>query len=107
MGCRHPEDGAGGMISGHPDQREMSDNGQTTSVSWWRTPLIHLATRLHEREDQVFLVLALVTGALTGLVVVAFILLTERAGMRLDPMGPGGGANTPVVSLRRIESWYG
>ena len=66
---------------------EMSESGQTTSGSWWRTPLSHLAARLHDREDQVFLVLALVIGALTGLAVVAFILLTERAGMRLYPVG--------------------
>ena len=46
-----------------------------------------LEPRLQEREDQVFLVLALVIGALTGLTVVAFILLTERAGMRLYPAG--------------------
>jgi CIC family chloride channel protein len=43
--------------------------------------------KLREREDQVFLILALVIGALTGLVVVAFILLTERMGMRLYPAG--------------------
>ena len=42
---------------------------------------------LQQREDQVFLVLALVIGALTGLAVVAFILLTERLGMRLYPVG--------------------
>jgi len=42
---------------------------------------------LREREDQVFLILALVIGALTGLAVVAFILLTERMGMRLYPVG--------------------
>lgn len=42
---------------------------------------------MQHREDQVFLVLALVIGALTGLAVVAFILLTERAGMRLYPPG--------------------
>jgi CIC family chloride channel protein len=41
---------------------------------------------LQEHEDQVFLVLALVIGALTGLTVVAFILLTERFGMRLYPV---------------------
>jgi CIC family chloride channel protein len=40
---------------------------------------------LRQRESQVFLVLALVIGALTGLAVVAFILLTERMGMRLYP----------------------
>jgi CIC family chloride channel protein len=43
--------------------------------------------KLQQREDQVFLVLALVIGALTGLTVVAFILLTEREGLRLYPAG--------------------
>ena len=40
-----------------------------------------------DREDQVFLILTLVIGALVGLVVVAFILLTERFGARLYPEG--------------------
>jgi CIC family chloride channel protein len=48
---------------------------------------LSLTARLQQREDQVFLVLALVIGALTGLTVVAFILLTEREGMRLYPVG--------------------
>ncbi|MGA9644771.1 MAG: chloride channel protein [Candidatus Korobacteraceae bacterium] len=65
----------------------MSENGQKPSVSWWRTPRLHLVAMLQQREDQVFLVLALVIGALTGLAVVAFILLTEREGMRLYPAG--------------------
>src|SRR5579863_2593819 len=65
----------------------MSRNTQTTSGTWWRTPLPYLSARLQEHEDQVFLVLALIIGALTGLTVVAFILLTERAGMRLYPVG--------------------
>jgi CIC family chloride channel protein len=64
----------------------MSESGQTTG-SWWRTPLLHRVAKLQEREDQVFLILALVIGALTGLTVVAFILLTERLGMRLYPSG--------------------
>ncbi len=45
---------------------------------------------LREREDQVFLVLTLVIGALVGLAVVAFILLTERFGARLYPAGGMG-----------------
>ena len=65
----------------------MSENGQKPSGSWWRTPRLHLVAKLQQREDQVFLVLALVIGALTGLAVVAFILLTEREGMRLYPAG--------------------
>jgi len=65
---------------------EVSESGDT-SGSWWKTPLLHRVARLREREDQVFLILALVIGALTGLAVVAFILLTERMGMRLYPVG--------------------
>jgi CIC family chloride channel protein len=54
---------------------------------WWKTPILQSWARLREREEQVFLVLALVIGALTGLAVVAFILVTERLGMRLYPAG--------------------
>jgi CIC family chloride channel protein len=45
------------------------------------------SARLHEREEQVFLLLSLLIGALTGLAVVAFILLTERVGIRFYPEG--------------------
>src|SRR5208282_6046667 len=65
----------------------MSESGQTTRGSWWKTPLLHRVTNLEQREDQVFLFLALVIGASTSLAVVAFILLTERIGMRLYPVG--------------------
>jgi CIC family chloride channel protein len=41
-------------------------------------------------EDKVLLVLTLIIGAVVGLVVVAFIVLTERLGSRLYP--PGGAA---------------
>ena len=40
-----------------------------------------------QRENQVFLLLTLAIGGLTGLAVVAFILLTERLGMQLHPVG--------------------
>src|SRR6202163_4802645 len=66
---------------------QMSENDHMTSGSWWRTSLLQRMAILQQREDQVFLVLALVIGALTGLTVVAFILLTERVGMRLYPVG--------------------
>ena len=65
----------------------MSDTRKETEKSWWRTPLLQQIPSLRQREDQVFLVLMLVIGVLTGLAVVAFILLTERLGMRLYPVG--------------------
>jgi chloride channel protein, CIC family len=66
---------------------EMSESVQTTSGSGWRTWLSDRVAELRQREGQVFLALALVIGALTGMAVVAFILLTERMGMRLYPVG--------------------
>jgi chloride channel protein, CIC family len=44
-----------------------------------------LADRMRQREDQLFLLLTLVIGALVGLTIVAFILVTERVGLRLYP----------------------
>jgi CIC family chloride channel protein len=67
--------------------RMMSEGAQTTTASWWKTWLRDRVAELRQREEQVFLVLALVIGALTGLAVVAFIVLTERLGMRLYPVG--------------------
>jgi CIC family chloride channel protein len=75
----------GMLLIGHSP--EMNESGHTTSGSWWRTWLLDRVAELRQREEQVFLVLALVIGALTGLAVVAFILLTERMGMRLYPVG--------------------
>ena len=45
---------------------------------------------LRDREEQLFLILTLVIGALVGATVVAFILLTERFGARLYPAGGMG-----------------
>ena len=58
---------------------------KTAGRKAWKIPILERVAILQAREDQVFLVLALVIGALTGLVVVAFIVLTERLGMRLYP----------------------
>jgi len=59
----------------------------TAKAAWWRSPSRQWKALLHEREEQVFLVLTLLIGALVGLTVVAFILVTERAGARLYPIG--------------------
>jgi chloride channel protein, CIC family len=61
--------------------------GAATAAASWRGWLLRRVAELRQREGQIFLVLALVIGALTGVVVVAFILLTERLGLRLYPIG--------------------
>jgi chloride channel protein, CIC family len=65
----------------------MVESDQASVQSWWNNSLLSRFGKLQQREDQVFLVLALVIGALTGAAVVAFILLTERMGLRLYPVG--------------------
>jgi CIC family chloride channel protein len=56
-------------------------------AGWWKSPFLYTTAMMRERENQVFLLLSLIIGALTGLIVVAFILLTEHVGMRLYPVG--------------------
>jgi CIC family chloride channel protein len=68
----------------------MSKPAQTVNAvlpKWWQVPALQWIAFLKRREEQVFLVLTLVIGALVGLVVVAFILLTEHAGLRIYPVG--------------------
>jgi CIC family chloride channel protein len=63
------------MIS---EEREQ----KSTSRCW--IPLPRWAALGKQREEQVFLLVTLLIGALVGLTVVAFIVLTERFGARID-----------------------
>jgi CIC family chloride channel protein len=63
------------MIS---EEREQ----KSTSRCW--IPLARWAALVKQREEQVFLLVTLLIGALVGLTVVAFIVLTERFGARID-----------------------
>src|SRR5215831_2288844 len=60
---------------------------------------VGLPERIRQREDQLFLVLTLVIGAIVGLVVVAFIVVTERAGLRMYPVNgaPWRRLVTPII----------
>ena len=70
-----------------------TERGQAAR-GWWKASTEQWRRILRDREEQVFLALTLVIGALVGLVVVAFIVLTERFGAKLYP--PGG------MGLRRL-----
>jgi CIC family chloride channel protein len=65
----------------------MMDMQNQAKGSWWSARTARWAAFAGEREEQVFLVLTLLIGALVGLAVVAFILLTQQFGARLDPSG--------------------
>ncbi len=64
----------------------MAESIQTPHKRWWQVPLSQRMDALRHRESHVFLILSMVIGAVTGLAVVAFIVLTERLGMRLYPV---------------------
>jgi chloride channel protein, CIC family len=68
----------------------MADMAQVTGQErpgWLHAWASEWAAFRQAREEQVFLVLTLLIGALTGLTVVAFILLTEHFNARLFPVG--------------------
>ncbi|MGD0548390.1 MAG: chloride channel protein [Terracidiphilus sp.] len=66
----------------------IAANTEVTPERNWRAALeSRWSAQLHEREEQVFLLLSLLIGSLTGLAVVAFIVLTERVGIRFFPIG--------------------
>jgi CIC family chloride channel protein len=65
----------------------MNGTGDQPVVSWLKTPRLWLASRFAQREERLLLILSILIGAITGLAVVAFIVLTERLGMRLYPVG--------------------
>lgn len=65
----------------------MTEAVEKSQTIWWNSPRRYWNTLLQEREEQVFLILTLLIGALVGLMAVTFILLTERVGMRLYPVG--------------------
>ena len=66
---------------------QMSEAREPAQKNWWNSSSQQWASFLRNREEQVFLILTLLIGALVGMVVVAFILLTERFGARLYPAG--------------------
>jgi CIC family chloride channel protein len=62
-----------------PEEQPSATCGRRLARQW--------TLLLQDREEQVFLVLTLLIGAVVGAIVVAFILLTEQFGARLYPVG--------------------
>ncbi len=85
---------------------QMNGAREKTEGSWWRAPLSRWIAAPQQREDQVFLVLTLFIGALTGLAVVAFILLTERLGMHLYPVGSAAWRRLLIPVLGSLGMGY-
>lgn len=65
-----------------------------------------LVEDLRRKEDRLALVLSLITGALVGLIVVAFILLTGRLAAHMYPAGGLGWRRILVPTLGSLASGY-
>ncbi len=63
----------------------MTADAHPVRPDWRNSAILKWKTFLDDREEQVFLLLTLLIGALVGLVVVAFIEITGRFGARLYP----------------------
>ena len=83
----------------------MSEDSKANE-RWWTTLLLQRNAYLSLREGQAITVLALVIGVLTGLAVVAFILVTERLGMRLYPVGSAAWRRVLIPVLGSLGAGY-
>jgi hypothetical protein len=69
----------------------MKEAQEEPNATWWKAPLRPWTLLLQDREEQVFLALTLLIGALVGATVVAFIVLTSiLARAFIGPVTPGG-----------------
>ena len=84
----------------------MTDVGGNVKQQWWRRPLVRSFARIRDHEEQVFLLLTLVIGVLTGLAVVGFILVTERLGMHLYPIGSAAWRRVLIPVLGSLGMGY-
>src|SRR5580704_7831127 len=84
----------------------MSSGGYVPVVSWWKSPFRWWALRTAQRQGRLLLVLSILIGALTGLAVVAFIVLTERLGMRLYPVGSAAWRRVLIPMLGSLGMGY-
>lgn len=78
---------------------------QAPSSAWARR-LTSLVEDLRRREDRLALVLSLLIGALVGLVVVAFVLLTGRLASLMYPAGAAGWRRIAVPTLGTLISGF-
>jgi chloride channel protein, CIC family len=79
--------------------------GNPSRVAWY-AGVAELVEDVRRREDRLALLLSLLIGALVGLVVVAFILLTGRLAAHMYPSGGAGWRRVLVPTLGSLVTGY-
>ena len=67
----------------------IAGGARTAGLAWGRR-IVELVEDLRRQEDRFALLLSLIIGALVGLVVVAFVVLTGRLAAQMYPAGGAG-----------------
>ncbi|MEO7455973.1 MAG: hypothetical protein ABIY52_06905, partial [Gemmatimonadaceae bacterium] len=70
----------------------------------WLARIAELVEDLRREEDRLALLLSLVIGALVGLIVVAFVLLTGRLAAHMYPAGGAGWRRILVPTMGSLVS---
>ncbi len=83
----------------------MDSRQITRRLTAWRSRVQRWASA-PQRGDQVFVVLTLVIGALVGVAVVAFIVLTENLGARMYPPGSAAWRRILVPVIGALATGY-
>jgi len=84
----------------------MNESTGQPDLTWRDLQARRWVAFLKQREEQVFLVLTLLIGALVGLTVVAFIVLTEHFGARISPMNASAWQRVVVPVLGSLTMGY-
>ena len=87
------------------ERQPVIEQGPQPSASWAER-FSRSLERLRQSENQLSLILSLVIGALVGLVVVAFILLTGRLAARMYPPGGSGWRRILVPVFGSLSTGY-
>jgi CIC family chloride channel protein len=88
------------------EMNEATSSSALPPHAVWYGRVVELIEDLRRREDRLALALSLVIGALVGLVVVAFILLTGRLAAHMYPPGGAGWRRVLVPTLGSLVTGY-
>ena len=84
----------------------MNQSTDVSTLTWRDAQTRRWTAFLKQREDQVFLLLTLLIGAIVGATVVAFIVLTEHFGARISPTNASAWQRLAVPILGSLTMGY-
>ena len=110
LGCcgsiQEPTQSSEKILVAAKERDAMNEAAEPLDPTWRDVRARRWGAFLKQREEQVFLALTLLIGALVGLTVVAFIVLTEHFGARISPMNASGWQRLVVPVMGSLTMGY-